>query len=381
MRSNEFDRPPPGQSASSASSVVGEQPLLPTRSTNWQHPEAWLGDITSVKGMARHGEEIQINVRRISRFGTDAMQHEEGSLPVSPITVGRQYSLFLIAMETPTARALAAVRCLTRVQLPAWADNFEGRKPSYHYDEAMRRLLTAPPEESHALAVERPRTAPVEAQADAGSATLDRLVGSFPWCASLTPSQRGAVEKAMQQRLSLIQGPPGTGKTYVACAIVAAYGAEVSPLEADDSHREAAKHGVGESSSDHMSSYDAYNKEYNWPPALSRSQVRRNNERLQKKGLQKFDGTHEAPAEDADITGVKAWDPKDPAAAAPLAKERAEDEEQGEANDDDESEADDENVGDDDDEEDHDHPNQDENDEKNDEDEIENAGDDEDDEY
>jgi len=166
----------------------------------------------------------------------------------------------------------------------------------------------------------------------------------------------------------------------VACAIVAAYGGDVSPLEEGTSHKEAAKHGVGESSSEHTSSYDAEAyASYNWPPALPRSQVRKNNERLQKKGLQKFDGTHEAQKEDADITGVKAWDPKNPEAAAPLAKERAEDEEQGETNDDDESESDDENVGDDD-EDDHDHPNQDDDDETA-KDEIENAGDDEDDEY
>lgn len=208
--------------------VPAEQPeadtfgeALPNRSTNWQHPEAWLGEITSVKGMPRHGEELLLNVRRISRFGSDGMQYEEGSLPLSPIALGRQYSVFLIAMETPTARALAAVRCLTRVQLPAWSDNFESRRPSYHYDEAMRRVLTAPPEESRALAVGRPRTAGVEAAA--GPSALDRMVGRHSWCAALTASQRGAVDKALQQRLSLIQGPPGTGKTYVACAIVAAW--------------------------------------------------------------------------------------------------------------------------------------------------------------
>jgi hypothetical protein len=57
---------------------------------------------------------------------------------------------------------------------------------------------------------------------------------------------------------------------------------------------------------------------YYKPPPLSRSQVRRNNERWQKKGLQKFDGSHVAQPEDADITGVKSGDSSD---ATPLVKD------------------------------------------------------------
>lgn len=206
------------QAAAPVEDPFGELP--PQRTTNWQHPEAWLANITSVKGNPRNGEELQIFVRRISRFGSDALRSEDGSPPTLPITLGRQYSLFLIAMETPTARALAAVRCLTKVQLPAWSDDYEGRKASYYYNEDMRRVLMASPEESRAGALEQPRTALGEADA---VATLNRLVERNEWCRSLTPSQSQAVQKAMVQRLSLIQGPPGTGKTFVACAIVAAW--------------------------------------------------------------------------------------------------------------------------------------------------------------
>merc|ERR1711959_371674 len=48
------------------------------------------------------------------------------------------------------------------------------------------------------------------------------------------------------------------------------------------------------------------------PPSLPRSQVRKNNERWQKKGLQKFDDSHVAQAADADITGVKSEDSSNP---------------------------------------------------------------------
>lgn len=37
------------------------------------------------------------------------------------------------AMETPMSRQLAALRCLTQVKMPAWSENYEGKKPSYQH--------------------------------------------------------------------------------------------------------------------------------------------------------------------------------------------------------------------------------------------------------
>ncbi|CAJ1351069.1 unnamed protein product [Effrenium voratum] len=126
-------------------------------SISWQHPEAWLGSVTSVAGNPRMGEEVKIQVRRISDFASDVELQESGAGPrPSPITIGREFRLFFLALWT-----------LAR---------------------------------QHAL------------------------------IASLTPSQSGAVEKALGQRLSVVQGPPGTGKTHVAVAILAAWANIFGPM-------------------------------------------------------------------------------------------------------------------------------------------------------
>mmetsp|Transcript_48698 Transcript_48698/g.90283 ORF Transcript_48698/g.90283 Transcript_48698/m.90283 type:complete len:1219 (-) Transcript_48698:123-3779(-) len=189
------------------------------RSANWQHPEAWLACVSSVKGNAHLGEEIKINTRRISRFGSDAdgMREEASS---SPISLGRQYRLFFVAMETPTSRMLAALRCLCKVQLPPWSDGFEGRKPSFHYNEELRQVLLGMPGDAQSRAVAPVRTVP---GAESPQSVMQNVAARRPWIAALTPSQRGAVQNAIEQRLSIIQGPPGTGKTHVACAIISAW--------------------------------------------------------------------------------------------------------------------------------------------------------------
>lgn len=186
------------------------------RSTNWQSPEAWMASITSVKGNPRAGEEVRINTRRISRFGSD-VEAAEGV--ASPISLGRQYRLFYISMETPMSRMLTALRCLCQVQLPVWAPGFEGRKPSLQYTEELRRILLANADEARTVALQAPRAI----GNSSASATFDMVANARPFLRNLTPSQRLAVERAFQQRLSLIQGPPGTGKTYVACAIISAW--------------------------------------------------------------------------------------------------------------------------------------------------------------
>merc|ERR1712070_1212210 len=116
-----------------------------------------------------------------------------------------------------------------------------------------------------------------------------------------------------------------------AALVIAAFARDVTPLNAYDDN------GVGES--DHES--DDYSDSADWPPALSRAQVRANNEKYQKKGLQKFDATHEANPDDADITGVKKWQPDqpEPEATMPLSMEEGH-EEQGEAQDSSEDEDD-----------------------------------------
>jgi len=190
-----------------------------TLSSGWRHPEAWIASVTSLKGNPRLGENLEVRTKRISQFGSDAEPIHNGT----PIALGRQYRLFYIAMETPLGRMLSAVRNLCRVQLPAWGDDYEapqGKKVSYTYQEEMRRLLLAGTQEAKTLAVEAPRTPPNTEEA---VPFLDRLISQRPALAQLTESQRSAVLKALEQRLSIIQGPPGTGKTHVACAVIAAW--------------------------------------------------------------------------------------------------------------------------------------------------------------
>jgi len=212
-----------------AASEVGHQESLGDGErlpSNWQHPQAWLASVLSLKGNPRSGEDLRLWTRRISRFESDA-EALDGDEATPPIALGRQYRLFFIAMETPLARMLSALRCLCRARLPAWSDDYEGRKPSFHYAEELRRLLVSAPAEAHASAVEAVRQMPDTPPA--GEA-VERLARERPWCAALTPSQREALKCALEQRLSLIQGPPGTGKTYVACAIIKAWVDRFGPL-------------------------------------------------------------------------------------------------------------------------------------------------------
>lgn len=195
------------------------------RSANWQHPGAWLAAVTNVKGDSRDSRgsgDVRVHTRRISRFASDLNAGAEADGPqlTAPIAPGRQYRLFHIAMETPTARMLGALRCLCRVQLPAWSENFEGRKPSFHFSDGMRQSVLAVPQESLAQASGAARMALGAASSDQ---ILERLCSPGERFASLTPTQRRAVQRAMDEQLSIIQGPPGTGKTHVACAVIAGW--------------------------------------------------------------------------------------------------------------------------------------------------------------
>eukprot|EP00930_Biecheleria_cincta_P040438 TRINITY_DN2770_c0_g1_i1.p1 TRINITY_DN2770_c0_g1~~TRINITY_DN2770_c0_g1_i1.p1 ORF type:complete len:1216 (+),score=190.45 TRINITY_DN2770_c0_g1_i1:71-3718(+) len=193
-------------------------------SSGWQHPEAWLAYVTSVAGNPRMGEEVRVNTRRISSFSSSVEgggQPEDGAQPrSSPITLGRQFRLYYVAMETPLSRQFAALRCLTKVRMPAWSDGFEGRRPTYQYGENVRQILLGTAETARALSEERAQVGMDEGGA---AALIQKLAGRYSWLASLAPSQHSAVGKALEHKLSLIQGPPGTGKTFVACAIVAAW--------------------------------------------------------------------------------------------------------------------------------------------------------------
>jgi len=195
--------------------------------TAWQHPEAWLGSVTSIQGRTRMGEEVRINIRRISDFESDVDLHEGSAQRTSPITVGREFRLFFLAMETPMSRQLAALRCLTQVKMPAWSENYEGKKPSYQYLEAIRQTIVNAPEEALQLAQGPARGGLSQ---ELAQKNLERLAAEHSLIAALTPSQSGAVMNALQQRLSLVQGPPGTGKTHVACAILAAWSSIFTPL-------------------------------------------------------------------------------------------------------------------------------------------------------
>jgi len=214
------------EGGNSLSEFAGEEPLQ--RSTNWQHPEAWLGGVTNVKGNPALGEEVRIYTRRLSRFSSDVERLEDGTqAAISPITLGRQYKLFFIALETPLNRQLGAVRCLSRAQAPPWSEFYEGRKPSFNYDDGLRKALVGAPEEAKSSAEAAPRT--VSAMVSAEDA-LASLMSQRHWCAVLTQSQKVAVVKALDQRLSIIQGPPGTGKTHVACAVIAAWVDRHAPM-------------------------------------------------------------------------------------------------------------------------------------------------------
>jgi len=190
--------------------------------SGWQHPEAWLASVTSVAGNARFGEEVKIHTKRISSFSSavEDGQEESAQPKSSPISIGRQFRLFYVAMETPLSRQLAALRCVSQVKLPAWSDGFEGRRPTYSYSETIQRALMGDAEAAQAASQEQVRAG---LTAETVQAQLERLKAQRSWLAALSQSQHDAVAKALQQRLSLIQGPPGTGKTFVACAVVAAW--------------------------------------------------------------------------------------------------------------------------------------------------------------
>ncbi|CAJ1383993.1 unnamed protein product [Effrenium voratum] len=196
-------------------------------SISWQHPEAWLGSVTSVAGNPRMGEEVKIQVRRISDFASDVELQESGAGPrPSPITIGREFRLFFLAMETPLSRELEALRNLTKVKLPVWSENFES-KPSYQYLEGIQQMLVSGPEEALRLAMEPARGG---LSPELARSNMETLARQHALIASLTPSQSGAVEKALGQRLSVVQGPPGTGKTHVAVAILAAWANIFGPM-------------------------------------------------------------------------------------------------------------------------------------------------------
>eukprot|EP00929_Paragymnodinium_shiwhaense_P012828 TRINITY_DN12071_c0_g1_i1.p1 TRINITY_DN12071_c0_g1~~TRINITY_DN12071_c0_g1_i1.p1 ORF type:complete len:1173 (+),score=286.64 TRINITY_DN12071_c0_g1_i1:80-3598(+) len=213
----------PKEVAMEGEAAAGDEDLFDDQArqaTNWRHPEAWLASVTNVKGNPEFGEEVKVHTRRISPFGSDVQRLEDGSsAAISPITIGRQYQLFSIAMETPLARQLSALRCLTEAKLPVWSPAYEGRKPSYRYSKVFRELLVASPEEAKALALEPPR----QLDGLTSEAAVQALIERRPWVGTMTASQIQAIQGAFDQRLSLIQGPPGTGKTHVACGIIAAW--------------------------------------------------------------------------------------------------------------------------------------------------------------
>jgi len=214
----------PSEAAEDAPSFGGSEYFGEVGNTSgWQHPEAWLASVTSVTGTPRFGEEVRIHTRRISSFSSDVEDgsKEDGARTrPSPISIGRQFRIFYVAMETPLSRQLAALRCVSQVKLPAWSEGFEGRRPTYAYSQTIQRVLLAEAEGAQAVAQEPVRAA---LTAETAQAQLERLKAQRSWLAALTGSQHGAVCKALEQRLSLIQGPPGTGKTFVACAVVAAW--------------------------------------------------------------------------------------------------------------------------------------------------------------
>eukprot|EP00913_Durusdinium_trenchii_P026142 g24524.t1 len=166
-------------------------------------------------------EEVRLNVRRISDFAAD-VELKEGGQRLSPITVGRNFKLFFLAMETPMDRQLTALRCLTRVKLPAWSENYES-KPSYQYLDDVQKLLVAGPEEAVQKATAAARGGLTRELAE------NNLEMLGPACLQRLNSRELALNSG-QQRLSLVQGPPGTGKTQVACAILAAWASIHAPM-------------------------------------------------------------------------------------------------------------------------------------------------------
>ncbi|CAE7027914.1 unnamed protein product [Symbiodinium sp. CCMP2592] len=198
-------------------------------STGWQHPEAWLAVVTSLAGNPALDEEVKLHLRRISNFGSDVKGPEvnERNPRASPITIGRHFRLYFLALETPMSRQLDALRNLTQVKLPVFSENFEGLKPEYAFSDAIREVILAEPDDARLLAEE---TARGGLSQELAAQHLERLAAEQPLVESLTPSQRESVTKSLQQRLSLIQGPPGTGKTHVACAILAVWASIFAPL-------------------------------------------------------------------------------------------------------------------------------------------------------
>ncbi|CAE7266609.1 NAM7 [Symbiodinium natans] len=212
-----------------AEEVSSDEPAEMGNSTGWQHPEAWLACVTSLVGNPALEEEVKLHVRRISDFASDVKGPElDAKQPrISPITIGRQYRLYFLALETPMSRQLSALRNLTQVKLPVFSENFEGLKPTYVFSDSMREVILAEAEDARQLAEETCRGG---LSPELALQHLERLAGQQPLVQSLTPSQRESVTRSLQQRLSLIQGPPGTGKTHVACAILAIWASIFGPL-------------------------------------------------------------------------------------------------------------------------------------------------------
>ncbi|CAL1167588.1 unnamed protein product [Cladocopium goreaui] len=85
----------PSEAADEIQREAEESPEM-GNSTGWQHPEAWLGSVTSIQGNSRLDEEVRINIRRMSDFASDVELREGSGQRPSPITIGREFRLYFL---------------------------------------------------------------------------------------------------------------------------------------------------------------------------------------------------------------------------------------------------------------------------------------------